>query len=155
MARYASLLAFLLIVGAAATTGSKFMPGPWYESLAKPSWTPPNWLFPIAWTVLYIMIAVAGWRVWQAEGFGVALAVWGVSLVLNALWSYLMFGSHRIDLALADVGLLLASIIAFILLARHVDGWAALLFAPYLVWVSFATALNYAVLQLNPGASGT
>lgn len=147
--KYASLFVFFAIVALAAVTGAKYMPGAWYETLNKPWWTPPNWLFGPAWTVFYIMIAIAGWRVWQAEGFGLALAVWGLNIGLNAAWSYLMFGQHRIDLALYDAAGMLLTILVFIALAAGVDKIAALLFVPYLVWVSYATALNYTILKLN------
>lgn len=148
--KYVSLAVFIALVFGAALTGAKYMPGPWYETLSKPWWTPPNWLFAPAWTVLYLMIAVAGWRVWQAEGFGPVLLVWAIGLAFNAAWSYLMFGAHRIDLALVDAVAMWLSIVAFIFLARKVDGTASLLFVPYLVWVSYATALNAKILQLNP-----
>lgn len=150
--RYVSLLVFLALVGSAALTGAKFMPGAWYETLAKPWWTPPNWLFGPAWTVLYIMIAVAGWRIWETQGLGPALCVWLAGLAFNAAWSWLMFGEHRIDLALADAVAMLVSILAFIWLAMPVDRTAALLFVPYLVWVSYATALNLEILRLNGAA---
>jgi len=84
MSNAASLLVFLALVALAAVTGSKFMPGPWYDALVKPAWTPPKWLFPVAWTVLYAMIAFAGWLVWKAQGLGPALVVWGIGLALNA-----------------------------------------------------------------------
>jgi benzodiazapine receptor len=145
-----ALFVFLALVGAAATTGMRFMPGAWYETIAKPAWTPPNWLFPPAWTVLYILIAVAGWWVYESAGFGPALAVWLVGLVLNAAWSPLMFGAHRIDLAAIDVVGMWISIVAFIALAWRIDATASLLFVPYLVWVSYAAALNFAILKLNP-----
>lgn len=148
--RFISLLVFLGLVGLAAITGARYMPGAWYQGLAKPAWTPPDWLFPIAWTVLYFMIAIAGWKVWQAEGLGAALVIWLVGLVLNATWSYVMFGRHEIGLALVNVAALWLSIVAFIWAAWHVDRDASYLFMPYLVWVSFATALNAAVWQLNP-----
>ncbi|MEQ1717258.1 MAG: TspO/MBR family protein [Hyphomicrobium sp.] len=144
-----SFLVFLALVSAAAVTGAQYMPGPWYEALNKPSWTPPNWLFPIAWTVLYVMIAIAGWLVWKKEGAGSALMIWGVCLVLNALWSYVMFGRHDIGLALINVAALWLAIIAFIWAAWPVDRTASYLFMPYLVWVSFASALNAAVFAMN------
>ncbi len=149
MSQYVSLLGFFLIVAAAATTGALYSTGPWYEALTKPWWTPPNWLFPIAWTVLYLMIAIAGWRVWQAQGIGPALVVWGIGLVLNTAWSWLMFGRHDIGLALVDVTLMWMSIVAFIVLALPVDRTAALLFVPYLVWVSYAAALNFVIWRWN------
>lgn len=148
--RILTLLVFFALVGMAAVTGARFMPGAWYEGLAKPSWTPPNWLFPIAWTVLYIMIAVAGWLVSKREGATVALAIWAVGLVLNAAWSYVMFGRHEIGWALVTVAALWISIVAFIWQAWSLDRTAAYLFVPYLAWVSFATALNAAVWMMNP-----
>ena len=144
-----SFLVFLVLVGAAATTGAQFTTGTWYESLNKPSWTPPNWLFPIAWSVLYLMIAIAGWLVWRRYGVNGTLAVWAIGLVLNALWSYLMFGRHDIVGALIDVAALWLSIAAFIVMAWSQDQRTAYLFMPYLVWVSFASALNFAVWRLN------
>lgn len=144
-----SLLVFFGLVTVIATSGAVFKPGPWYEALNKPWWTPPNWLFPIAWTALYIMIAIAGWRVWSIEGIGPALVIWGVGLVLNGVWSYIMFGQQEIGWAAVDVVALWLSVVAFIVLARPIDGTAALLFVPYLVWVSYATALNFAVYFLN------
>lgn len=147
---WVGLLVFFALVGAAALSGSQFEPGEWYAGLAKPDFTPPNAAFPVAWTILYIFIAIAGWRVWRVQGMGPALVVWGIGLVLNALWSYLMFGEHEIGLALADIYALLASIIAFIVLAWRVDRLAAWLYIPYALWVSFASVLNYAIWQLNP-----
>lgn len=147
-----SLVVFAALVAAAAWTGSTFMPGEWYAGLAKPSFTPPNWLFPVAWTILYIMIAIAGWLAWQAGGMSSAVSIWGLALILNALWSYLMFGRHEIGLALADIVVLWIAIAAFIVASWPRDRRAALLFVPYLLWVSFAALLNFEVWRLNPGA---
>lgn len=146
----ASLLVFVVLTMAAASFGAMFMPGEWYASLAKPSWTPPGWLFGPVWTVLYIMIAVAGWLVWRAQGLGALTAAWLVQLLLNAIWSYLMFGRNRIDLALADIVLLLGTIALFTAAAWRVSRPAALLFVPYVAWVAFATGLNAAIWRLNP-----
>lgn len=149
MRKYGSLIAFLLVVFAAALTGSLFTPGSWYAGLAKPSWTPPNWLFPVAWTTLYVMIAVAGWLVWRAEGFRAAMGFWTAQLVLNAAWSWIMFGEKQIGWALADIVAMLVAIVGFIVTARRASGAAAALFVPYLAWVSFAAALNFAIWRLN------
>jgi translocator protein len=149
MSRYISLLPFVVLVMAAAVTGSKFMPGEWYAALVKPSWTPPNWAFPIAWTILYAMIAIAGWFAWRAEGIGLAVVVWAAGLVLNALWSYLMFGRHDIAGALIDLILMWISIVVFIALTWKSEPRAAYLFMPYLLWVSYAGALNLAIWRLN------
>lgn len=144
-----SLVVFAALVAAAASSGSAFMPGEWYAALNKPSWTPPNLVFPIAWTILYILIAIAGWLAWRAGGWTPALLVWGAGLVLNALWSYLMFGRHDIALALTDLVALWVTIVAFIVAAWPLSRGASYLFMPYLAWVTFAGALNFAVWQMN------
>lgn len=147
-----SLFVFLGLCFAAATSGGFFSPGPWYDSLNKPSWTPPDWVFPVAWTVLYTMIAFAGWFTWRSGGWSAALAIWGVGLVLNAVWSYLMFGRQDIFAALIDVAGLWLATAAFTIASWPVDKRAALLFLPYLAWVSFAAALNFTVWRLNPAS---
>jgi len=145
-------LVFFGLVFMAAMSGAIFKPGDWYDALAKPSWNPPDWAFPVVWSILYILIAIAGVLVWRAEGFGVAMAFWGAQLVLNALWSALFFGMKRMDLALYEVSALWVSIAGFIVTAWPVSQVAALLFVPYLIWVTIAAVLNRTVLRLNPGA---
>ncbi|MEZ5773411.1 MAG: TspO/MBR family protein [Hyphomicrobiaceae bacterium] len=140
---------FALLTAAAATTGAQFMPGPWYAALAKPDWTPPNWLFGPVWTLLYVMIAVAGALAWRSAGPSLATLLWLVQMVANTLWSYLFFGLNRIDLALADITLLWLAIVGFVATVWNRSRTAALLFVPYLLWVSFAAALNLAVFRLN------
>jgi len=154
MADYIDIIVFAVLVFAAAATGGIFAPGDWYRALNKPSWTPPDWMFPVVWTVLYIMIAWAGVIVWRADGFGPAIIAWGAQLVFNGAWSWLMFGRKQIGLALADAGAMLVSIVAFMILAWPIDASASLLFVPYLAWVVTAFLLNLRVLQLNPGARG-
>lgn len=149
MTKYLSLIPFIVLVCVAATTGAMFKPGPWYAALNKPWWTPPDWLFPVAWTVLYLMIAIAGWLAWRAGGIGPAVIIWGVGLILNALWSYLMFGRHDIGLALIDIAGLWIATAAFIWAAWNLAPVAAYLFLPYLLWVTFAAALNFEVWRLN------
>jgi benzodiazapine receptor len=150
MRSFLTLLVFLALVGAAALTGINYLPGVWYEALAKPAWTPSNWVFPPTWTVLYVMIAVAGWRVFEREGLGPALIVWAVSLQLNAAWSVFMFKEHQIGYAALDIVALWLLIVAFIALTWNSSRLASLLFVPYLAWVSYAAALNFAIWQLNP-----
>lgn len=150
MKRLISLAAFVVLVALVAAVSSHFMPGAWYAGLAKPSWTPPNWLFAPVWSVLYLMIALAGWLVWQEPETTAAWPLWGAQLALNGAWSWLMFGQHRIGWALVDIALLWLSIAAFIAVAWRGNRPAALLFAPYLAWVSYAAALNAAVWRLNP-----
>jgi benzodiazapine receptor len=153
MRSFLTLLVFLALVGAAALTGINYLPGVWYEALAKPAWTPSNWVFPPTWTVLYVMIAVAGWRVFEREGLGPALIVWAVSLQLNAAWSVFMFKEHQIGYAALDIVALWLLIVAFIALTWNSSRLASLLFVPYLAWVSYAAALNFAIWQLNPNPS--
>ncbi len=145
-------IVFGLLVFIAAMSGALFKPGPWYEALRRPSWTPPNWAVPVVWTILYVMIAVSGWMVWNAQGFGPAIALWGLQLVLNAAWSWLFFGLRRMDLAFADVCALGLSVVAYITAAWPVSATAALLFVPYLAWVTTAATLNRSVWKLNPEA---
>lgn len=150
MTDWLSLLPFLGAVTLVGASGVMFMPGDWYKTLDKPSWTPPDWLFGPAWTTLYLMIAVAGWLVWQADGIGPALVAWAINLVLNAVWSWLMFGRHRVMLALADAAGMVTTIVAFIWFAQPHSSTAAALFIPYLAWTLFATALNADILRRNP-----
>jgi benzodiazapine receptor len=150
----AALLGFAAACFLAAAMSAFFPPGGWYERLAKPSWRPPNWLFAPAWTFLYICIAVAGWLVWQSAGFAgaaVPLAVYFVQLLLNALWTPIFFGLHRKGLAVFEIALLWLAIAATIVLFAPVDTLAAVLLLPYLAWVTFASALNFAVWRLNRG----
>lgn len=146
------LIGFVLLVLAVASTGAMYKPGAWYEALAKPDWTPPNWLFPIAWTLLYLMIALAGWLVWRAVGFSGAslpFLLYFAQLALNAAWSWLFFGLHRMDLALVDMAALWLTILANIFAFYAVRPGAGYLLIPYLVWVTYAAALNVAVWHMN------
>jgi tryptophan-rich sensory protein len=139
-----------------AASGALFRPGAWYESLAKPWWRPPNWLFGPTWTALYVMIAISGWLVWRDAGFAGAalpLAVYALQLALNAAWSWLFFGLRRMDLALADVAALWLSIALLIALFAPISSMAAWLLVPYLAWVSFAALLNLTMFRLNPRAA--
>lgn len=144
-------ITFIILVLAAATTGGIFKPGPWYEGLHKPSWTPPDWAFPVVWAALYAGIAWAGVLVWQSEGpRAPALAFWAAQWVFNTAWSWLFFGRRRMDQALLDVALLWLSVLGFIIFAWQASPLASVLFLPYLAWVSIAGALNATVWRLNP-----
>lgn len=142
-------LVFIVIVVIAASSGAVFKPGEWYESLRKPAWTPPKWAFPVVWTLLYAAMAYAGWQVWALSGLSVPMAFWGIQIVVNAMWSWMFFGLRRMRLALADIAVLWASILGFILTSWPISELAAALFLPYLVWVTIAGFLNYSVLRLN------
>jgi translocator protein len=139
-----------ILVVAAALFGSQFTPGAWYAALDKPSWTPPGWLFGPVWSVLYLMIAIAGWLAWQKrEVTKMPVIFWGAQLLLNALWSYIFFGLHQPGIAFVEIMVLLAAILGFIGAAWPVSRAAALLFLPYAAWVAFAAVLNFSIWRLN------
>ena len=149
MNRYLRLALFIAAVAAVAVAAGQFMPGVWYAGLAKPSWTPPNWLFGPVWSVLYLMIALAGWIVWEPPEARAAGLFWVAQLLLNGIWSPIMFGWQQIGLALAVIVLLWLVIVAFVATAWRPKPAAAMLLVPYLAWVSYATALNFAIWRLN------
>jgi benzodiazapine receptor len=150
MSRRLSLILFLLlVVGGGLVIGYLTAPGDWYAGLTKPAFNPPGWLFAPVWTVLYIVVAIAGWLVWQRAPSDWSMRLWWAQLVLNFLWSPTFFGAHEIGLALIVVLLLLAAIIAFIATAWQRDRVTAWLFVPYATWVAFASVLNAAILALN------
>ncbi|WP_031208341.1 TspO/MBR family protein [Mesorhizobium sp. L2C085B000] len=150
MQRYVSLLLFLLLVlGGGLLIGYATLPGEWYASLAKPPFNPPNWVFAPAWTLLYLLIAVAGWRTWERERAGAAMKIWALQLVLNFAWSPTFFGAKLVGPALVVILALLASIALFIATVWNRDRVSGWLFAPYALWVAFATLLNASLLLLN------
>ena len=150
------LVASLAVVMAAGAVGSlataKTIPT-WYRGLAKPSFNPPEWLFGPAWTLLYLLMAVAAFLVWK-QGFGapgvkLALAVFLVQLVLNALWSVFFFGLRSPLAGLVDIVVLWLAILATIVFFFRISLPAGILLLPYIAWVSFAAVLNAAILRLN------
>jgi len=149
------LVVLILICFSAAGIGSVFtMPSvtDWYAGLRKPGWTPPGWLFGPVWTVLYLSMAVAAWLVWRRAGFSgaaVPLAAFGIQLALNLVWSIIFFGQNNIGLALVDIVLLWIAIVATIFAFRQVSIPAGWLLVPYLIWVTFAAALNFSIWSLN------
>lgn len=149
------LLGWVWLTLAAGVSGARFQPGTWYTELVKPAWTPPNVLFPLVWTTLYVMMGVAAFRVWWRHGFRnapLALALFGLQLGLNAGWSWLFFGRHAIGAALVEIGVLGVTIVATALAFQARDRLAARLLLPYLAWVCFAAVLNFAIWRLNPAS---
>jgi benzodiazapine receptor len=123
-----------------------------YAQLSKPSWAPPAGVFGPVWTALYALMGVAAWLVWRSPGTRrVPLALFGVQLAANALWSWLFFAWHRGALAAVEVLVLLALIVATVVAFWRISRLAALLLVPYVLWVSFASALTWAVWRSNPG----
>ncbi len=148
-----TILPFLGLVFLASMTGAIFRPGAWYKALAKPSWTPPEFVFPLVWGVLYVSMAYAAWRVWDLEGFHPALGIWALQLALNALWSAVFFGMRKPGLALAEVVLLWLAVAANLFAFAQIDAIAGGLLAPYLIWVTIAATLNLQIVRLNGKAA--
>ena len=144
------LLVFVVgVVGLGWLIGATNLPGEWYAGLVKPDFVPPNWAFPVAWTILYVMIAIAGWRTFRREPSGKAMLVWAVQLGLNFAWSPVMFTMHQIGAALVILIGLFVAIVTYIGLEISRDRLAAALFVPYAAWVAFAGVLNAAIWRMN------
>lgn len=153
------LVAWLLASFATAAVGAlaSVNAAGFYGQLVQPSWAPPAWLFGPAWSVLFVLMAVAAWLVWREHGFRgarPALTLYVVQLVLNALWSWLFFAWQLGAVAFAEIVLLWTLIAATIVLFWRLNRAAAILLLPYLAWVSFASALNFTLWRLNPTILG-
>ena len=147
------MIGWLALCFAAAGTPVFVSTGGWYVSLHKPWWNPPGWLFGPAWTLLYVLMAVAAWLVWREGGWkaqGRALGLFLVQWLLNKLWTPLFFGLHRPDLAFAEIILLWLAIAATLAAFWRVRKIAGVLLVPYLAWVSFAAVLNFTIWRMNP-----
>jgi translocator protein len=149
--RWWGLLGFAALVAVAAAVGAFAVtdPATEYADLVQPSWAPPSWLFSPVWTVLYVMIAIAGFLAWRRAGVGPAVGFWLAQLVLNAAWTPLFFGAGRYGLAFAEIALLWLLIAVTTVLFWRISRAAALLMLPYWAWVTFAAALNLAIWRLN------
>ncbi len=150
--------AFVMICFLAAAVGSWFTGASvksWYPTLLKPAGTPPAWVFGPVWSTLYVLMATAAWLVWRqrpAAGLPAALALFFVQLALNAVWSFVFFGLRRPGLALLEILVLLAAIIATMTNFAPLSRLACWLMSPYVAWVSYATYLNFGIWRLNRGA---
>lgn len=152
----AMLAVSIIICQMAGVVGSipniEAIPG-WYATIARPSFTPPNAVFAPVWITLYFMMGVSVFLVWRkglsARGVKAALAAFAVQLVLNTLWSYIFFGWKLLLPAFIEIVLLWIAIIVTIMLFRPISKAAAWLLAPYLVWVSYASALTFEIWRLN------
>lgn len=126
----------------------------WYASLVKPSFSPPNWIFGPVWTLLYALMGVAVYRIWRLgtkrKGVRQALMWFFINLTLNALWSPIFFGAQQIAAAFIIISAIWVTIIILIVRYHKLDTVSAYLLVPYLLWVSFATVLNYNLWLLNP-----
>lgn len=126
-----------------------FEPGEWYAKLKKPSWNPPNWLFPVVWTFLYIAMSVAAARVATHEGSAMALAFFAMQIAFNTLWTPIFFGLRRMRAAFFIMLWLWVGVAGCLVTFWQIDLIAGLLFVPYLIWVTVAGALNFTVWRLN------
>ena len=147
-----SLLFFIFLAACfvAGSTGALFPTGEWYKDLNKPSWTPPDWIFPVAWTTLYLCMSYSAALVAKGSDGGIGLAFWALQLAINTLWTPVFFGLRRIKLGffiLAGLWISVAATMISFFVISPLAGW---LFVPYLLWVSVAGALNFAVWMLNP-----
>ena len=155
MTKIFALALFLTITFAAAGIGAMFGPDAWYAELKRPLFAPPNWVFGPVWTTLYALMAVAAWLVWLKAGIAKAklpLGLFALQLALNAAWTALFFGAHRIDLAHFDIVVLWVVIAVTLTRFWQISPLAGALLAPYLAWVSFAVYLNSSFLKLNGGS---
>jgi len=127
--------------------------GPWYQNLAKPAWTPPDGLFPIAWTLIYALITIAGLNAWwtapNARISQTVISLFALNGFLNITWSLLFFRLERPDIALIELCALWLSILVMIVYCARFSRTASLLLVPYLAWASLAGALNWAIVGLN------
>lgn len=140
---------FLACCGAGAT-GAVFQPGNWYETLDKPSWTPPDWAFPVAWSTIYLLISFAGARIAVMDDNAYAMAFWAMQAAFSTLWTPVFFGLRRLKGALAVMAPLWIAVAGCTYANFQLDFWAGLAFVPYLAWVTVAAALNFSVWRLNP-----
>jgi len=146
------LIGWIVLCSLAGIIAAQFDPGPWYEMLQKPYWTPPNWVPALVWPILYVLMGIAAWLVWKRRPLTLnkpALNWFILQLVLNAIWPWLFFGMHYIATALAEILLLWIAILFTSFLFWHEDRRAGILMIPYILWVSYASALTFAVWQLN------
>ena len=148
------LLFFVLVtlaVGALASVFTEPNISTWYAALIHPSFAPPNWVFAPVWTILYVIMAVAAWRVWRIAGTrSPEMGLYAVQLIFNFAWSAIFFAAHQIGLALIEISVLALLILATTILFWRRDRLAGWLFLPYLAWTLFAAFLNHAFWLLNP-----
>lgn len=152
-------IVFYLCVTVASSAGFVFPLGDaneWYATLADPSFAPPNWVFGPVWTILYLLIATSAWRLMMTLKYyyghkllPTAFALWSLQLALNVIWTPIFSGAQNLEIAFYYIIALWLTILAYIIVSWKVDRWASVMFMPYLIWVSFASVLNYSYWQLN------
>ena len=149
------IIFFACTIVASSSSAVWTINGDWYQSLNEPSFRPPSWLFGPVWTTLYILISIAAYRLVTSVESTLkhyAIALWALQITLNTIWTPVFFGANALGIALIYIVVLWAAILALIIVSWRVDRISSLILIPYLLWVSFATLLNYSFWQLNPGA---
>ncbi len=155
--KWLGLLAWIVVSFLPSLTAAFVEVGPWYDGLDRPAWTPPSWVFGPVWTVLYLLMGVAAWRVWAKAGRGGfgdrptrrALVVFLVHLLFNAAWTWLFFGLHLLPLAAVEIVVLWGMIVLLVVLFWRLDRLAGLLLVPYLLWVTYAATLSIGFAVMN------
>jgi len=157
MQKLISLSVFLLLVVAAAAVGGQFVGGEWYQAMNQPEWNPSAMVMAVVWAVLYVLMAVSAWMVWEAmRGLAqTALAWWGLQLLLSVVWSWLFFGLHRVGWSMGVMGLWVLVVLITIKAFRPIRLGAASLMIPVAVWLLFAVSLNFSQWILNGGGLGS
>lgn len=157
MQRLITLSVFLVLVVAAATAGGQFVGGEWYQAMNQPAWNPPAMVMALVWAVIYVLMAVSAWMVWETRrGLAQpALAWWVLQLVLSVVWSWMFFGLHRVGWSLGVMGLWLLVVLITIKAFRSIRLGAASLMIPLAVWLLFAVSLNFSQWILNGGGLGS
>jgi tryptophan-rich sensory protein len=149
-------LVYFAACAVAGATGAIFRPGEWYDSLRKPDWTPPNWLFPVAWSTLYVLMSLSAARIAgmtaSNELANFAIGLWALQIAVNMLWTPIFFGLRRLGDGMIVLALLWLVVAATCVAFWRIDWVSGLMFAPYVVWVTVAGALNFSVWRLNRGA---
>lgn len=148
----AGLTAFVILCFGVSTLGGRAAASAladWYPALRKPPWTPPGWVFGPVWTLLYPMLAVAGWLAWREGRSRIGPLLFLLQLALNAAWPWLFFSQRRLDLAFYDIIALCLAILATVVAFWRVSRGAAVMLLPYLAWVGFACVLTHAIWRLN------
>jgi tryptophan-rich sensory protein len=147
MARLA--LFIVLVLGGGFAIGLMNPPGSWYAALSKPWFNPPNWVFGPVWSIVYLLVAIAGWRTWEGRANRMSMTLWCAQMALNFLWSPVFFTAQRPLVALALILILLCTIVVFIARQWSIDKISGALFIPYAAWVAFASILNFEIVRIN------
>ena len=146
---YLVFLIYLAACCSAAATGALFPTGDWYKSLNKPRWTPPDWMFPVAWVYFYLALAVSAARISDLDGNKYGLAFWSLHIALNTLWTPVFFGARYLRAGMVIITMLWLAAAATIYCCLILDRFAGLIILPYIAWVTFAAALNFSIMKRN------